>query len=33
MNIDNKLLQNNIDEINRLNEQLKDLETYKLIKA
>ena len=29
MNIDNKLLQNNIDEINRLNEQLKDLETYK----
>ena len=29
MNFDEKLLKNNIDEINRLKEQLNDLETYK----
>ena len=29
MNYDQKLIQNGIDEINRLNNQLKDLETYK----
>lgn len=28
-NVDAKLIQNVVDEINRLNEQLKDLETYK----
>ena len=28
-NVDNKLLKNIIDEINRLNSQLEDLETYK----
>lgn len=28
-NIDDKLIQNVVDEINRLNEQLRDLETYK----